>query len=132
MVTLSHKALPKGAVDYRGDVLISNFNASSNLQGTGTTIDAFTPAGTMSVFYTSPSGVGLTTGLGVMKSGFVVVGNMPTTDGSSATAQAGSLIVLDRTGKQVLNLTDANNINGPWDLAVNDSPTKRRCLFPMC
>ena len=83
----------------------------------------------LSVFYTSPSGVGLTTALGVMKSGFVVVGNMPTTDGTSATAQAGSLIVLDRTGKQVLNLTDANNINGPWDLTVHDSPTKPKVFI---
>ena len=106
-----------------GDILVSNFNASSNLQGTGTTIDSITPAGALSVFFQGPSGIGLTTALGVLKSGFVVVGNMPTTDGSSATAGTGSLIVLDKTGTQVLNLTDSTNINGPWDLAVHDSPT---------
>ena len=31
-----------------------------------------------------------------LRSGFVVVGSLPTSDGTSATAQAGCLIVLDR------------------------------------
>jgi hypothetical protein len=112
----------KGGPLAAGDILVSNFNSSSNLQGTGTTIDRITPGGALSTFFQGPSGLGLTTALGVLKSGFVVVGNMPTTDGTSATVQPGSLIVLDKTGTQVLNLTDSTNINGPWDLAVHDSP----------
>jgi hypothetical protein len=116
------KGFPSGGPLSAGDILVSNFNASSNLQGTGTTIDQITPSGALSVFFQGASGLGLTTALGVMRSGFVVVGNMPTSDGSSATVQPGSLIVLDKTGKQVLDLTDATNINGPWDLAVHDSP----------
>jgi hypothetical protein len=122
-VAIVPKGFAAGGPLAAGDILVSNFNASANLQGTGTTIDSITPAGALSVFFQGPSGLGLTTALGVLKSGFVVVGNMPTTDGSSATVQAGSLIILDKSGTQVLNLTDATNINGPWDLAVNDNPT---------
>ncbi len=47
------------------------------------------------------SGLGLTTALGVLKAGYVLVGNLPTTDGTSATVQQGSLLVIDRFGKQV-------------------------------
>lgn len=116
------KGFASGGPLTAGDILVSNFNAASNLQGSGTTIDRVTASGALSVFYQGPAGLGLTTGLGVLKSGFVVVGNMPTTDGSSATAQAGSLIVLNKHGTQVLNLTDAAHIDGPWDLAIHDSP----------
>jgi hypothetical protein len=38
------QSFPGGAIA-RGDVLISNFNNSNNLQGTGTTIVKFTPNG---------------------------------------------------------------------------------------
>jgi uncharacterized protein (TIGR03118 family) len=105
-----------------GDLLVSNFNGSSNLQGTGTTIVRITPNGQTSTFFQG-SGLGLTTALGVLKSGFVVVGNMPTTDGTSGTVQPGSVIILDSNGNQVANLTDPNLIQGPWDLAINDQGT---------
>ncbi len=45
-----------------------------------------------------PGGVGLTTALAVLRSGWVIVGSLPTTDGTSATAQAGCLLVLDNQG----------------------------------
>src|SRR5205085_12559649 len=38
-----------------------------------------------------PGGVGLTTALTVLRSGWVIVGSLPTSDGTSATAQAGCL-----------------------------------------
>ena len=56
-----------------GNLLISNFNNSGNLQGTGTTIVQITPSGTVSLFAQidaanlpdpCPGGVGLTTALG--------------------------------------------------------------------
>jgi uncharacterized protein (TIGR03118 family) len=100
-----------------GDILVSNFNNSQNQQGTGTTIVRITPDGHQSVFFTAPAGSGLTTALGVLKDGIVVVGSLPTKDGTSATIQPGSLIFINSQGKSVLTLPDAN---GPWDLTVND------------
>jgi hypothetical protein len=48
-----------------------------------------------------PGGVGLTTALSVLRSGWVIVGSLPTTDGTAATAQAGCLIVLNSAGTVV-------------------------------
>jgi sugar lactone lactonase YvrE len=107
-----------------GDFLVSNFNAKSNNQGTGTTIVQMTPAGKLSLFAsinakklpgTCPGGVGLTTALSVLPGGYVVVGSLPTTDGKSATAQLGCLIVLDSNGHAVETIAD-KNIAGPWDM----------------
>jgi DNA-binding beta-propeller fold protein YncE len=111
---------PRGGSLRPGDVLVSNFNASSNLQGTGTTIVSITPQGQQSVFFQGQPGVGLTSALAVLKSGFVIVGNMPTSDGTSATVQPGSLLVINRQGQQVANLANPSLVNGPWGLAVND------------
>jgi len=112
----------------RGSILVSNFNASNNFQGTGTTIVQISPDGTFSLFAQidpttlpgpCPGGVGLTTALVVLRSGWVIVGSLPTTDGMSDTAQAGCLIVLDSSGKVVETITDPQ-INGPWDMTVFD------------
>lgn len=113
----------------RGNILISNFNNSSNLQGTGTTLVEIAPNGTFSLFAQidpatlpgpCPGGVGLTTALVVLRSGWVIVGSLPTTDGTSATAQAGCLIVLDSKGNVVETITDPQ-INGPWDMTVAEN-----------
>jgi hypothetical protein len=104
-----------------GDILVSNFNnGTSNFQGTGTTIVRITPAGQTTLFFQGPQGLGLTTALGVLRKGFVIVGNLPTSDGTSATAQQGSLIVLDRFGFPVLNLANAAFLDGPWDATLVD------------
>ena len=112
----------------RGSILVSNFNASNNFQGRGTTIVQISPDGTFSLFAQidpttlpgpCPGGVGLTTALVVLRSGWVIVGSLPTTDGMSDTAQAGCLIVLDSSGKVVETITDPQ-INGPWDMTVFD------------
>jgi hypothetical protein len=61
-----------------GDYLVSNFNAKSNDQGTGTTIVELTPRGKRSLFATvrasklpgsCPGGVGLTTALSFRRGG---------------------------------------------------------------
>ena len=113
----------------RGSVLVSNFNNSANLQGTGTTLVQISPQGNFSLFAQinpatlpgpCPGGVGLTTALVVLRSGWVVVGSLPTTDGTPQTAQAGCLIVLDSNGNPVETITDTQ-INGPWDMNVLDS-----------
>lgn len=104
----------------RGDVLVSNFNNSAGLQGTGTTIVDITPAtGTQSVFFQGTPPLGLTTALGVLRKGFVIVGNGPTEDGSFATASAGSLLVIDNEGHLRQTITDAT-IQYPWDMALVD------------
>jgi DNA-binding beta-propeller fold protein YncE len=64
--------------------------------------------------------VGLTTALAVLRPGWVIVGSLPTTDGTSATAQAGCLLVLDSNGN-VAETFYGSLINGPWDMAALDS-----------
>jgi hypothetical protein len=110
----------------KGNILVSNFNNSKNLQGTGTTIVQVSPAGKVSVFATinqsslpnsCPGGVGLTTALSILQDGWVVVGSLPTKNGMSPTAKAGCLIVLDHWGK-VRKTISGNGINGPWDMTA--------------
>ena len=112
----------------KGNLLISNFNASSNAQGTGTTLVQISPSGAASQFaQIDPNnlpgpctgGIGLTTALAVLRSGWVIVGSLPTTDGTSATAQAGCLLVLDSSGN-VAETIYGSLINGPWDMGVLD------------
>jgi hypothetical protein len=108
----------------QGNVLVSNFNNSANLQGTGTTLVQVNPNGSVTQFAQidpahlpgpCPGGVGLTTALSVLPGGWVVVGSLPTADGTSATAQAGCLLVLDKHGT-VRETLSGNGINGPWDM----------------
>jgi hypothetical protein len=112
-----------------GDILVSNFNASSNHQGTGSTIVQISPEGASTLFAQITSdnactgGVGLTTALAIVQGKFVVVGSLPTTDGTSATAAAGCLIVLDDTGAVVDTFT-SKQINGPWDMTAIDQGDK--------
>jgi len=112
-----------------GDVLISNFNNHRNLQGTGSTIVEVAPDGSVSTFASlsanklpgpCPGGLGLTTALVALRSGFVIVGSLPTKDGSSATMQAGCLLVLDSSGTVVETLS-GSPINGPWDMTAVDA-----------
>ena len=101
-----------------GDVLVSNFNNSAGLQGTGTTIVSISPSGQQSLFFQGPTGLGLTTALGILGNRFVIVGNVPTTDGTSSTIERGSLIILDKNGNTVANLTNPTKLDGPWDLTI--------------
>ena len=116
----------------KGHILVSNFNNSTNLQGTGTTIMDLAPDGTVKVFAQinaatlpgpCPGGVGLTTALVVLRSGWVIVGSLPTTDGTAATAKAGCLLVLNDHGHVVETLSGSRRgvaINGPWDMTAFD------------
>jgi hypothetical protein len=111
---------PAGPNIAAGDVLVSNFNASSGLEGTGTTIISMSPTGQQSLFATSPL-IGLSTALGVFSRGFVIVGNLPVTypDGVSTPGQ-GSLQIFDRNGNLVSTLNDSMLLDSPWDLAISD------------
>lgn len=112
----------------KGRVLVSNFNNVKNLQGTGTTLVQVAPNGRASLFAqidpahlpgACPGGVGLTTALVVLRSGWVIVGSLPTADGTAATAGAGCLLVLDATG-HVRETIHGHGINGPWDMTARD------------
>ncbi len=104
-----------------GDVLVDDFNNVSNLQGTGTSILDYNPATKRSFVLARlprelpgcPGGVGLTTAMAMLKSGYLIVGSTPSTDGSTRTLGAGGLIVLDTTGK-VVDIWAGNQIKGPW------------------
>ena len=117
------QGIAPGGKLHAGDILVSNFNnstAGGNLQGTGTTIVEIAPDGSQSLFFQGPKGLGLTTALGVLRNGFVLVGNVPTSDGSFSTIQKGSLLILDKQGEVVANLQDPVKLDGPWDLTVAD------------
>jgi predicted outer membrane repeat protein len=112
------QGFPAGGALQPGDLLVANFNNAANTQGLGTTIVKITPGGQPTTFFTSQQ-LGLDDALAVLKAGFVVVGNVPNTDGNG-TPGAGSLQFIDGNGNLVKTLTDANLLNGPWGLAVND------------
>lgn len=115
----------------KGDVLVSNFNNAGNLQGTGTTIVEVSPQGQAQVFADlastpkgmCPGGIGLTTALGVLRHGDVVVGSLPDKTGMPADAKRGCLLVLDSNG-QLIRTIKGGPINGPWDMAVKDRGNK--------
>jgi len=111
-----------------GHILISNFNNMNNQQGTGTTIVDVSPGGALTVFAqldptmlpgSCPGGLGLTTALAVLHTGWVIVGSLPTSDGTSATAAAGCLIVLDSYGNPFETFY-GSLINGPWDMTWSE------------
>jgi hypothetical protein len=109
---------------FRGNVLISNFNDKANVQGTGTTIVEVTPSGHQWVFAKvnrnlpgCPGGVGLTTALTVLRSGWVIVGSLPTKGGN--VSGSGCLIVIDKWG-HVRETFTGDGINGPWDMGSLD------------
>ncbi|MDN7183824.1 hypothetical protein M0D69_38590 [Caballeronia sp. SEWSISQ10-4 2] len=113
----------------QGDVLVGNFNNAANLQGTGSTIVNYHPdTKELSVFATvprdlkeCPGGIGLSTAMTMLKSGWVIIGSTPSNDGTTNTKGAGCLIVLDSQGKVASTIVSAN-INDPWgNMAVVDN-----------
>ncbi len=113
---------PKGGLIQAGDILVSNYNSSGNLQGTGTTIVKITPGqsnlGPATVFSTSSS-TGMSMALGVLRNGFVIVGNVPTTNGTFGTIGSGSLQFLDKNGNLVQTISDPALLDGPWGMSVS-------------
>ncbi|AOK22598.1 hypothetical protein WK67_07450 [Burkholderia ubonensis] len=112
----------------RGDVLVDNFNNAANLQGTGSTIVSYRPSTQQLSLFASiprdlkacPGGVGLSTAMTMLKSGWVIVGSTPSNDGTTNTKGAGCLIVLDPHGK-IASTWSTPNINDPWgNMAVVD------------
>ncbi|KMY85174.1 hypothetical protein BUMB_01994 [Candidatus Paraburkholderia calva] len=113
----------------KDDVLIDNFNNAANLQGTSSTIVNYHPdTKEMSLFAQiprdlkeCPGGVGLSTAMTMLKSGWVIVGSTPSNDGTTGTKGAGCFIVLDPNGK-IAKVWSSPNINDPWgNMAVVDN-----------
>src|SRR5471032_2598548 len=113
----------------KDDVLVDNFNNAANLQGVGTTIVDYNPTTKQLSLFAQlphdlaqcPGGIGLSTAMTMLKSGWVIVGSTPSNDGTTDTKGAGCLIVLDNQGKVVSTIASPN-INDPWgNMAVVDS-----------
>jgi hypothetical protein len=113
----------------KDDVLIDNFNNLSNLQGTGTTIVDYNPVTKRtSVFAVvprnlpkCPGGVGMSTAMTMLKSGWVIAGSTPSVDGTTRTKGDGCLMVFDANGKLVTTWSGPD-INDPWgNMAVVDN-----------
>jgi hypothetical protein len=123
----------------KGDVLVDNFNRVSNLQGTGTTIMDYNPVTKKITVFARlpqnlpecPGGVGLSTAMTMLKSGWIIVGSAPSTDGTTRTKGAGGLLVLDSNGQ--LAATWANtNINDPWgNVATMDNGSNATLFVSM-
>ena len=127
------EGFPGGGVLHPGDIVVSNFNNSGNKQGTGTTIVRVNNNQAPTVFFQGQqgpngTGLGLTTALGVLKGGFVLVGNVPSINTNnlgmcsdlSTDVGQGGLLVIDKNGNLVETLTSASLLDGPWDLTIKD------------
>jgi hypothetical protein len=118
-----------------GDILVANFNNFHNQQGTGSTIVRITlsqpPQQTLFYSDATPANIGFSTALGVLRAGFVVLGNVPSTLPGMAAGTChppigtdvgqGSLTFIDASGNFVMRYNDPAFVNGPWDLTVFDS-----------
>jgi hypothetical protein len=116
---------------HKDDVLMDNFNRISNLQGTGTTIMDYNPTTKEISLFAElpptlpgcPGGVGLSTAMAMLQSGWVIVGSTPSIDGTTRTMGPGGLLVLDANG-QLVETWANTNINDPWgNIAVIDKGT---------
>jgi hypothetical protein len=116
----------------KDDVLVDNFNDLSNLQGKGTTIIHYNPTTRKTALFANlsrnlsqcPGGVGLTTAMTMLKTGWVIVGSTPSTDGTTNTKGNGCLLVLDPNG-QLAAVWAGPNIDDPWGniATVDDGST---------
>ena len=105
----------------KDDVLIDNFNDLTNLQGLGTTIVDYNPTTKQTTLFAQlprhlpacPGGVGLTTAMTMLKTGWVIVGSTPSNDGTTRTKGDGCLLVISPTGELVATWAGPE-INSPW------------------
>ncbi len=123
----------------KDDVLVDNFNNISNLQGTGTTIVLYRPSTKQTLLFAKlpqslaecPGGVGLTTAMTMLKTGWVIVGSTPSKDGTTATKGDGCLIVFDPDGKPVRVWSGAHIID-PWgNMALKDEGDRATLFISM-
>lgn len=117
----------------QGQTLVSNFNSKANVQGTGSTIVEVSPKGKRQLFAhvttaslpagsSCPGGIGLSTALGILPGGWVVVGSLPSQQGGALTSAnpAGCVLVLNNEGAVVETFSNPN-IQGPWDMTLSST-----------
>ena len=111
---------------HAGDVLVDNDADASGQLGSGTSIVDVEPNGSVRTFADiprtvagCPGGVGLTSALVQLRTGWVVVGSLPTQNGKVSTAGQGCLLVLSSTGALVGTISGPY-IDGPWGAALRD------------
>jgi hypothetical protein len=124
---------------HQGDILVDNFNSVSNIEGTGTTIVLYGLSTRKPVLFAElpadmsecPGGVGLSTAMTMLKSGWVIVGSAPSNRGSTRSKGNGGLIVLDPNGKRVATWSGPT-INDPWgNMATIDRGTTASLFVSM-
>jgi hypothetical protein len=123
----------------KGDVIVDNFNNGSNLQGTGGSIVLVNPATRATRLFAKlpqrlpqcPGGIGLSTALVMLSSGWVIVGSTPSTDGTTSTKGPGCLLVFNSDGK-LTTVWSGGQINDPWgNMAVVDGGDKATIFVSM-
>ena len=105
----------------KDDVLIDNFNDLTNLQGLGTTIVDYNPTTKQTTLFAQvprhlpacPGGVGLSTAMTMLKTGWVIVGSTPSNDGTTRTKGDGCLLVFSPNGELAATWSGPD-INSPW------------------
>jgi hypothetical protein len=124
---------PAGGILTPGDIVVANFNNKDNLQGTGTTIVKINQNAAPSVFFHDSGAPGFSTALAVLSKGFVLVGQVPSTNKSGICTEGsqgqeenvgrGSLLLINKFGQLAQSLTSQSLLDGPWDLTVEDFGT---------
>ena len=123
----------------KDDVLVDNFNNVSNLQGTGTTIIDYNPNTKTTTLFANlpanlpdcPGGIGLSTAMTMLKSGWIIVGSTPSKDGTTKTKGDGCLLVLNPNGELVATWAGPT-INDPWgNMAVIDNGSSATLFVSM-
>ena len=113
---------PAGGPLKAGDILVTNFNSSSNLQGTGSTLVSISPAAN-NPCSTRGQRDRLVLGAGGLEARLRDRGEYTATYDSNGNLESvgnGSLTILNRFGHVAATLTDPNLIAGPWGVAIND------------
>ena len=123
----------------KDDVLVDNFNNLSNLQGLGSTIIDYNPTTKRTTLFAQvprtlaqcPGGVGMTTAMTMLKTGWIIVGSTPSSDGTTTTKGDGCLLVFDANGK-LSAVWSGPDINDPWgNMATVDNGGKVTLFISM-
>jgi hypothetical protein len=109
---------PSNGAFSTGKLLVSNFN-NSTTPGQGTTIISVNPSnGKSDLFFQGTFPIGFSNALTIARMGLVFAGSLPTSGG---TAEPGPLLVIDRNGKLLQQLSSHELVGGPWGMALNES-----------
>jgi hypothetical protein len=120
-----------GAVARPGDVLVSNFNDSSNEMGQGSTIVDISPTGATTTFFASPTAsiTGLDNGLVALANGFVLVSFVPVTYSPTTQVGQGGIAIINPDGSLNGFVADPTLLNEPWSMTVGDESNSKATLF---